>query len=77
VNIHQFYNQVKKKTEANNQNIQQTEEEKNCDMTNFLKGKNESMNVKTLEKTEKIFGSTMDLLDKDLAFLESFDMTKV
>jgi len=64
------------KTE-NSSKIQTTDEERNCDMTNFLKSKNDCVNVKTLEKTEKVFDAAMDLLDKDPTFLENFDMTKV
>ena len=46
-------------------------------MLNFFKTGKENVNMKTLEKTQKVFESTMNLLEKDLDFLENFDVTKV
>lgn len=75
-NFHNFYMQVKTTTEANLKDVI-IEEEKNNDMSNFLKTRKEFINLKQLEKTQKIFDSTMDLIEKEPTFLENFDVTKV
>lgn len=67
---------MKLKTETNPETTI-TPEEKELDMTGFMKTRKESVNLKALEKTNKVLQSTMELVEKDPTFLETFDFVKV
>lgn len=75
-NFQSFYNHVKVNTE-NRKRSAPYEEEKTNDMSNFFKTGKEYTNLKTLEKTQKVFDSALDLLNKDPTFMDNFDVTKV
>jgi len=75
-NFHGLFNQIKTNTE-DIKSIVPTEEEKQIDMGNFLKTRKECINVKTFEKTQKIFDSTLSLVEKDPSFVDNFDVAKI
>jgi hypothetical protein len=75
-NFQNFYSLVKGKTESTIEGAA-IQEEKEYDMTSFMKNRKECVNLKSLEKTKKVLQSTLDLLDKDPTFLENFDFVKV
>jgi len=75
-NFHGLFNQIKTNTE-DSKTIVPTEEEKQIDMGNFMKIRKECINAKTFEKTQKIFDSTLSLVEKDPSFVDNFDMAKI
>jgi vacuolar-type H+-ATPase subunit D/Vma8 len=63
---------VKQKTEVPNLPASQLED-KEYDMSGFMKTKKECINLKSLEKTKKILETILELIDKEPTFLEMFD----